>query len=357
MSNRSDIPEPNKSARRLGTREERVRALTSADSGVVVYRISPDWSEMWQLDGGEFNPDSSIPTRVWLETSIPPEEQPRILATIRRAIDAKRVFELEHLAIRIDGTLGWTRSQAVPILNEQSEIVEWLGAATDITRRKQLQRDVLVATEEELRRIGRDLRDGAQQELAGLEMLARTLFESLTSAAAGSCLEIDKHRAMAWKVVAGIDRAHRAVQLLSNGSVTVQLEQQGLVLALQKLAFRTDEVDGITCAFKCEQPRDFADIWMAAHLFRIAQAAVDNALRHAHPEHILIALDCGDSDLTLQVADDGDGFDPMAPSEGTGLPTMLYRAGLIGASLTVTRVETGGTLVTCTLPLSGRLPP
>ncbi len=113
------------------------------------------------------------------------------------------------------------------------------------------------------------------------------------------------------------------------------------------LLSRTDDLEGVTCAFKCEQPVEVADSLTATHLYRIAQEAITNALKHGRPEHILIALESDNGQPILQVADDGIGFDATEESEGMGLKTMLYRASLIGASLTVSPVETGGTLVTC----------
>ncbi len=96
-----------------------------------------------------------------------------------------------------------------------------------------------------------------------------------------------------------------------------------------------------------------ADSSTATHLYRIAQEAITNALKHGESEHILIALESDNGQPILQVADDGIGFDATEQTEGMGLKTMLYRASLIGASLTVSPVETGGTLVTCRVFFGG----
>jgi signal transduction histidine kinase len=92
---------------------------------------------------------------------------------------------------------------------------------------------------------------------------------------------------------------------------------------------------------------EVADSVTAMHLYRIAQEAVANALKHGRPEHILIALEAENGYPILQIADDGTGFDSTSQHEGMGLKTMHYRAGLIGANLAISPVETGGTLVTC----------
>ena len=116
--------------------DECFRALVTATSDVV-YSMSADWSEMRHLVGRDFIADTTEPSRGWLEKYIPRDDQPRVLETIAHAVRTKGVFELEHRVLRPDGTLGWTLSRAIPILDERGEIVEWFGAAGDVTRRKQ----------------------------------------------------------------------------------------------------------------------------------------------------------------------------------------------------------------------------
>jgi signal transduction histidine kinase/DNA-binding response OmpR family regulator len=115
--------------------EERFRAFITA-SWEVVYRMSPDWGEMRYLRGKNFIADTESPNQNWLKTYIDPDDQGRVLSAINQAIRAKSIFELEHRVIRVDGTLGWTHSRAIPILDAQGEIVEWFGAAHDVTDRK-----------------------------------------------------------------------------------------------------------------------------------------------------------------------------------------------------------------------------
>jgi PAS domain S-box-containing protein len=119
----------------LSQSEERFRALVTASSDAV-YRMSPDWSEMRNLDGRDFIADTHEPSRSWLEKYIHPADQPLVLATIATAIRNKSVFELEHRVLRVDGTLGWTSSRAIPMLDTHGEIVEWIGTASDITDSK-----------------------------------------------------------------------------------------------------------------------------------------------------------------------------------------------------------------------------
>jgi len=122
--------------------EERFRALVTASS-TIVYRMSPDWTRMLYLLGHDFIPDTSNPSSSWLETYIFPEDQPSVLQAIKAAIRNKSLFQLEHRVRRVDGTAGWTVSRAIPRLNADGEIVEWFGAAMDVTERKRAEEEVL----------------------------------------------------------------------------------------------------------------------------------------------------------------------------------------------------------------------
>ncbi|MDG2570661.1 HWE histidine kinase domain-containing protein [Vibrio parahaemolyticus] len=116
--------------------EGRLRALVTAGA-YSVYRMSPDWTELRQRDGQGFLSNPESPNKAWLDTYIHPGDQPRLMTTIQEAIRTKSLFELEHRVRRADGTLGWVHSRAVPILDADGAIIEWFGAASDVTARKQ----------------------------------------------------------------------------------------------------------------------------------------------------------------------------------------------------------------------------
>ncbi|GAA4608833.1 signal transduction histidine kinase/chemotaxis response regulator CheB [Actinoplanes octamycinicus] len=111
--------------------EGRFRALVNA-SFDVVYRMDPDWSRMRALDGRGFLADTAEPSAHWLDTYIDPADQPEVLAAIATAVAGKKVFHLRHRVRRPDGSLGWTESRAIPLLGDDGEIIEWVGAATEI---------------------------------------------------------------------------------------------------------------------------------------------------------------------------------------------------------------------------------
>jgi len=105
-------------------------------SSDAVYRMGPDWTEMRQLDGRAFMVDTPQPSAAWLDRYIQPEDQAQLVQAIQDATRNRTVFELEHRVIRVDGTVGWTASRAVPLLDTDGTVVEWVGTASDITDRK-----------------------------------------------------------------------------------------------------------------------------------------------------------------------------------------------------------------------------
>ncbi|NUO51107.1 MAG: response regulator [Polyangiaceae bacterium] len=163
----------------LLTSEAKFRALVTASSDAV-YRMGPDWKEMRHLVGRDFIADTSDPEHSWLEKYIAPEDQPQVTAAIEQAIRTKSPFELEHRVRRIDGTLGWTYSRAIPLLDKSGEIIEWLGTADDITERRQ--------AEERLREANARLAEADQAKNEFLAMLSHELRNPLTPIVTGLVL-------------------------------------------------------------------------------------------------------------------------------------------------------------------------
>ncbi|MDQ1276703.1 MAG: hypothetical protein QG610_2281, partial [Euryarchaeota archaeon] len=139
--------------------EERFRALVMASSEVV-YHVSPDWKEMRYLYGRGFLANTESPTRNWLQEYVPPEDQTQVTAAVNEAIRKKSAYELEHRARLADGNMGWIFSRAVPILDANGEIIEWFGAASDITERKRVE-GALRESEKRLRLLSNNLPDSA----------------------------------------------------------------------------------------------------------------------------------------------------------------------------------------------------
>jgi signal transduction histidine kinase len=157
---RLEIAERKQAEESLRVSENRFRALVMTGSDVV-YRMSPDWSEMRQLDGRDFIADTKMPSGAWLQEYIYAEDQAMVTAAIREAVRTKTTFELEHRVRRADGTLGWTHSRAVPMFDARGEVVEWFGAASDVSERRQ--------AAEEIRQLNANLEKNVAERTAQLE--------------------------------------------------------------------------------------------------------------------------------------------------------------------------------------------
>ncbi|WP_250481314.1 ATP-binding protein [Caballeronia sp. GAOx1] len=123
--------------------EAQFRALVTATSDII-FRMSPDWTQLRQLFGQDFIVDTLEPSDSWLTRYIPIAERQRVLAAVEAAVRSCSPFELEHRVTRVDGTIGWVFSRAIPVL-EDGAIVEWLGVASDVTARKQAEQALLDA--------------------------------------------------------------------------------------------------------------------------------------------------------------------------------------------------------------------
>jgi signal transduction histidine kinase len=128
------------------------------------------------------------------------------------------------------------------------------------------------------------------------------------------------------------------------------MEDDGLMSALAALANGVSQT-GVRCVFDCPAPVRVKDAEVAGQLYRIAQEAVNNALKHASPAEIRIGLGSSDGSVVLEVDDDGGGI-PAEPtgSKGIGLRVMRYRARTIGARLETGSPPAGGTRISCTIP-------
>ncbi|MCX2582773.1 PAS domain S-box protein [Pedobacter sp. MR22-3] len=126
--------------------QDRFGALVAATSDVV-YRMSPDWEVMYELDGRGFLKSTSEPLKNWRNHNVHPADLQMVNEAISWSIATKSMFELEHRVLRADGSTGWTISRAVPILNDAGDILEWFGAAKDITLRKQTEHELQQAKE------------------------------------------------------------------------------------------------------------------------------------------------------------------------------------------------------------------
>jgi len=248
-----------------------------------------------------------------------------------------------------DGTFYWVDTTIVPFLNAAGKPVQYVSIRTDITHRKRLEQELVAISDRERNRIGRDLHDGLGQQLTAIEMMCHLLNEGLS----GRNLEAhrDELKRRAAQVGQSLRDAIAFTRSLSRGLAPVRLEADGLRDALSGLAGHTNQLGPVRCRFECSGEVQVEDTLAAGHLYRIAQEAVNNALKHGHPHEVLIRLSRSNGLVSLQIADDGGGLKrPRRADPGMGLQVMRYRAHAIGATLDVTSKTGTGVTVTCCLP-------
>jgi len=212
--------------------------------------------------------------------------------------------------------------------------------------RERLQQQLLEIGERERRRFGQDLHDGLGQHLTGIELMMQSLEETVRALSKRDAAQIEK-------ITGHLRDAIRQSKALARGLSPVELQANGLMSALEELTSNVSDLFRVKCTFRCSAPVLVSDNAAATHLFRIAQEATTNAVKHGKAHRIEIELTCDPKRLMLSVLDDGKGFNPGEPRQnGMGLSTMNYRAKLIGGTLTVNPGKHSGTVVTCVAPTS-----
>jgi PAS domain S-box-containing protein len=234
--------------------------------------------------------------------------------------------------------------------NADDQIEGYIITAIDITEQQRLQHHLMEAIEQEQARIGHDLHDGVGQLLTGIGALVEMLQLRLTA----------NEQSEAGRIHELVQQAIQQVRQLSRNMSPAAIQHRDLAASLHLLA------DTVRTSFRreCEFHNDLVainidDPTQSTHLFRLAQEAINNAIRHGNPTQIIISLRHEEAGhAILEIFNDGRPFDCRPGYEGIGLRVMHYRASLIHADFSVTCPPTGGVKVTCkfSLPVGGGTP-
>ncbi len=216
-----------------------------------------------------------------------------------------------------------------------------LGIVRDTTRRKKLEREILEISGREQRRIGQDLHDSLCQHLAGIGFMSKVLERKTTTQQPIRSEDI-------LEIVDLIDQAITLTRGFARGLNPVRLEADGLMMALIELTSNVERLFGVTCRFECDRPVLLSDNAVSSHVYRIAQEALNNAIKHGKADIITIAMKPEGESCLLTIQDNGVGIgSTQTQGKGMGLSIMQYRASMIGAHLEIKAPDTGGTLIRC----------
>lgn len=212
--------------------------------------------------------------------------------------------------------------------------------------RRRLEIELIRVNEAQQKTIGQELHDGLGQHLTSIALLSATLQQQL---GARSLPEAGAAR----QIVELVNQAIAMTRSIARGLYPAALETGGLTAALEQLADHTQSLAGIACTCRCDPQVRVRDPLIAIHLYRIAQEAVNNAVKHSQARHLQIDLSPrGAEQHRLAVSDDGIGFDPkcIEHGQGLGLRSLRYRATLLGGAFEVEENPRGGTTVAVVYP-------
>ncbi|MBN2735654.1 MAG: substrate-binding domain-containing protein [Spirochaetales bacterium] len=263
------------------------------------------------------------------------------LVTLNKKMRKGDVYieDFEVCVKKEDGTPFWVViSQEKLFFQDQASIIVGFY---DITERRRLEQEILEIDGRVQQRIGQDLHDGLGQYLTGISLMARVLEEELKQ-------EKSPHGETAAEIKQLISESISIARNLSRGLFPVELDEGGLVSALQGLVLRTENQYNIKCEFKHKTDTELENKATALHLYRIAQEAIHNAVKHADPGSITVDLKEREGRLTLSIVDNGRGLPRETPrGKGMGLRIMQYRANIIEADFKIRKNNPHGTKVIC----------
>ncbi|MEO6872203.1 MAG: PAS domain S-box protein [Chthoniobacterales bacterium] len=311
------------------------------------------------------------------QRAVHPEDQAAVCERWRQLRDADDLFLEEYRVCRPDGGVRWVLAEGVGLRAYSGESLGFIRALTDITAHRQLEADlksirteleervrartadledemrkraglekeVLETKEHEQRRFSHDLHDGLGQSLTGILFHSLALQRDLES-------ESSPHITQATKIAGLVNDAINQAHNIARGVQPVPARPDGLVCALEELVQQLCAAGMADCSFHCDQPIELYEHDTATHLYRIAQEAMTNAIKHSGTNKVALQFKLG----LLLVRDEGCGLTAGPGTQrGRGLDIMRHRARLIGATLHFRSTPGGGTTVECAFPYTGSL--
>ncbi|CAN5779811.1 hypothetical protein BH11VER1_BH11VER1_22570 [soil metagenome] len=316
--------------------------IAAVDQPKVFY-VSPAYEQIWGLKIADLlkNPFS------WV-TTVLEEDRHLIISLHEKLSDGRLLTRCEYRIQHPINGIRWLETVAFPVRNEKNEIYRIVGQTTDITARKELEEEIINISERERRRIGYDLHDDLGQRLAAIKLRCEFFVHMLESKEPPSV----EH---ARDICGQIGEATILCRDIARGLSPVDLEEDGLMLSLDKLIPQLESRYEIPIFFRCPSPVLVENEITASHLYRIAQEFINNAARHGKTNHIYVHLTADDRYVRLEVLNDGVPFQKdVASNNGMGLKFAHYRASTMGATIEINPRSDGvsGTQAVCLTPNS-----
>jgi PAS domain S-box-containing protein len=261
---------------------------------------------------------------------------------IERTLALESLRQSEEALTRANNALEQRVTERTAELHEANHEL-----SAEIAERTRLEREIIRISEREQRRIGQDLHDGLCQELTAITLITRAVSTRMSRTSAPETQRVND---IAQLLNASISRCRN----IARGLHPVEMDADGLMVALEDLALRTDQT--VSCAFECKRPILMPESDVALNLYRIAQEAVSNSVKYAEASRIVINLSREGDSLRLSIADDGRGIPARSIARrhtrhrGMGLHIMRYRARTMGATLRIQDRQPHGAEVVCLLP-------
>jgi PAS domain S-box-containing protein len=292
-----------------------------------------------------------------------PEDRSRIKSLFRQVVNTGSGGRTEYRYLTGDGSIRYIESQSSVVKNDAGQVINVLVVSRDITERKlaeqamraakeaaeaALERAVLAErriisiSEETRERIGQELHDDLGQHLTGVAFLSEVLNKQLSAKNWPEMQSVTR-------ITTLINEAVARTRQLAQGLYPVELKEAGLQAMLGQLAYQLKSIYGVECEVVYDENFVAANSSLAINLFRIAQEAANNAIKHGSATKISITISLTADNCVFEITDNGCGID-LSKHGGLGMHTMRYRATLIGATFSCEPMASGGTRVTVRFP-------
>jgi PAS domain S-box-containing protein len=308
--------------------------MTDPGKTRMIY-VSPGYEKVWGRSCASLYESPAA----WLE-SVHPEDRDRITDAAMTTQTCGE-YDEEYRISRPDGAIRWIHDRAFPVRDDAGEVYRIAGIAEDITERKRLEQEVIEMSDREQCRLGQHLHDGICQQLVSIAFATDLLRRDLVAKSPPEAVRVAR-------ITALLDNAITQARNLSHALCPVNLTGSGLGIALRELATSMSRGSQVVCEVDCAEGVLVGDHAVATHLYRIAQEAVQNAIKQADATRVLIALFQEGESVHLRVSDNGRKASKASGQVfDTGLNVMRYRAGMAGGGLEVESGQEGGMTISC----------